>query len=103
MEFPSAFWYNALANYNLKKAGDAEKSTKDLLKLDTQHHYPEAENLMAQLLLDSGKYPEAATHLRSYLTLVPNAKNADVLKQMLLKIDAAQATAPAVPVANGKP
>ncbi len=103
VEFPSAFWYNALANYNLKKSSDAEKSTKDLLKLDTQHHYPEAENLMAQLLLDSGKYPEAATHLRSYLTLVPNAKNADALKQMLLKIEAAQASAPAAVSASTKP
>ncbi len=96
VEFPSAFWYNALANYNLKRPEDASKSTKDLLKLDTRHNYPEAENLMAQLLLDSGNYSEAATHLRSYLTLVPNAKNADVLKQMLLKIDAAKTTAPAV-------
>jgi tetratricopeptide (TPR) repeat protein len=96
VEFPSAFWYNALANYNLKRPEDASKSTKDLLKLDTRHNYPEAENLMAQLLLESGNYSEAATHLRSYLTLVPNAKNADVLKQMLLKIDAAKATTPAL-------
>lgn len=102
VEFPSAFWYNALANYNLKRPADAAKSTKDLLKLDTRHNYPEAENLMAQLLLDSGNYSEAATHLRSYLTLVPNAKNADALKQMLLKIDAAQTTAPAV-VATDRP
>ena len=101
VEFPSAFWYNALANYNLKKSTDAEKSTKDLLKLDTQHHYPEAENLMAQLLLDSGNYPEAATHLRSYLTLVPNAKNADTLKQMLLKIEAAKSSAPPAPLVPG--
>lgn len=102
VEFPSSFWFNALANYNLKRPADAEQSTKDLLKLDTQHHFPDAENLMAQLLLDEGHYPEAATHLRSYLTLVPNAKNADVLKQMLLKIDAAQVKAPPA-VTAGKP
>jgi len=97
VEFPSAFWYNAIASYNLKRPDDAEKSVKDLLKLDTRHNYPDAENMMAQILLDRGNYPEAATHLRSFLTLVPNAKNADNLKQILLKIDQASAAAPAVP------
>jgi len=47
---------------------------------------------MAQLLLDKGNYSEAAGHLRNYLTLVPNAKNADNLKQILLKLDQANAT-----------
>jgi tetratricopeptide (TPR) repeat protein len=103
VEFPSAFWYNALANYNLKRTDAALQSTKDLLKLDTRHNLPEAENLMAQLLLDSGNYPEAANHLRSYLTLVPNAKNADALKQMLLKIEAAKATPPAPAASAPKP
>ena len=91
VEYPASFWYNAIANYNLKRAADAEKSIKDLLKLDTRHKFPDAENMMAQLLLDKGNYSEAAGHLRNYLTLVPNAKNADNLKQILLKIDQANA------------
>ncbi len=94
VEYPASFWYNAIASYNLKRAADAEKSIKDLLKLDTRHKFPEAENMMAQLLLDKGNYSEAAGHLRSYLALVPNAKNADNLKQILLKIDQANAAAP---------
>jgi regulator of sirC expression with transglutaminase-like and TPR domain len=53
--------------------------------------------MMAQILLDRGNYPEAATHLRTYLTLVPNAKNADTLKQILLKIDQASAAPAQVP------
>jgi tetratricopeptide (TPR) repeat protein len=97
VEFPSSFWYNAIASYNLKRADDAEKSVKDLLKIDTRHNYPDAENMMAQILLDRGNYPEAASHLRTYLTLVPNAKNADTLKQILLKIDQASAAPPTVP------
>ena len=91
VEYPASLWYNAVANYNLKRAAEAEKSIKDLLKLDTRHKFPDAENMMAQLLLDKGNYSEAAGHLRSYLTLVPNAKNADNLKQILLKLDQANA------------
>lgn len=89
VEFPSSFWYNAIANYQLHKPTEAEKSVAQLLKLDTQHHYAEAEEMMAELLLDQGKNQEAAAHLRAYLALVPNAKNADSLKATLLKIDQA--------------
>jgi tetratricopeptide (TPR) repeat protein len=93
VEFPTSFWYNALSNFELHRPGEAEKSATALLKLDTQHHFPQAENMMAQLLVDKGNYPEAAVHLRSYLALVPNAKNADSLKAMLLKIEQASAQA----------
>ncbi len=90
VEVPSSFWYNAISNYNLKKTTEAEKSATELVKMDAPHKFPEAESLLAQIALDQGKYPEAATHLRSYLALAPNAKNADALKQVLLKIDQAK-------------
>lgn len=91
VEFPSSYFYNALANYNLKRADEAEKSAKEVLKLDTGHKYPQAEGLLAQILMHKGNYPEAATHLRAYLTLVPNPKNADALKQQLQKLEQASA------------
>jgi tetratricopeptide (TPR) repeat protein len=93
VEFPSAFWYNAIANYNLRKTDDAAKSAQALVKMDTEHRYPEAENLLAQVALEKHDYADAATHLRAYLALVPNAKNADALKSQLLKMDEASAAA----------
>jgi tetratricopeptide (TPR) repeat protein len=91
VEFPSAFWYNAVANYNLKNNSEAEKSAKALQKVDTRHKYPQVESMLAQFAVNRGEYAEAATHLRSYLALVPNAKDADALKAELQKIDAANA------------
>ena len=91
VEFPSSYFYNALANFNLKKADEAEKSARGVLKLDTGHKYPQTEGLLAQILIQKGNYSEAATHLRAYLTLVPNASNADVLKQQLQKLEQASA------------
>jgi len=91
VEFPSAFWYNAIANYNLKKTSEAEKSAKALLKMDTRHKYPQVESMLAQFAVNRGEYAEAATHLRTYLALVPNAKDADALKAELQKIDEATA------------
>jgi tetratricopeptide (TPR) repeat protein len=91
VEFPSAFWYNAIANFNLKKTEEAARSANALVKLDSQHHYPQAEQMLAQLALTKGDYTEAAVHLRTYLQLVPNAKDADALKQQLTKIEQASA------------
>jgi outer membrane protein assembly factor BamD (BamD/ComL family) len=93
VEFPSSFWYNAVANYNLKKTENAEKSVRALLKSGSAQKYPGAENLMAQILLDKGELSEAAVHMRAYLTLQPNAKNAAAIKQMLDRIDQQNAEA----------
>lgn len=91
VEFPSDFWYNAVANYNLKKMDEAQKSAQELLKVDTKHQFPEAEGMLAQIYLQKGKYDEAAAHLKAYLALAPNAKNADALKMELLKLEQAKA------------
>ena len=93
VEFPAAFWCNAVANYNLKKMDDAQQSTQALLKIDTKHQFPEAESMLAQIYLKKADYDQAAAHLKAYLALVPNAKNADTLKAALLKIEQAKADA----------
>lgn len=91
VEFPADFWYNAVANYNLKKMDAAQKSAEELLKLDTKHQFPEAESMLAQIYLEKGNYDAAATHLKAYLALAPNAKNADAMKAALLKLEQAKA------------
>lgn len=91
IEFPGAFWFNAFGNYQLKQMDAAEKSDRALLKLDTAHKYPQAENLLAHILAEKGNLSEAATHLRAYLALEPNAKDAAALRQALEKMDQASA------------
>jgi tetratricopeptide (TPR) repeat protein len=93
VEFPDAFWCNALANYRLQKPDAAEKSVRSLLKLDTTHKYPEAENLLAHILAEKGKYSEAAEHLRAYIALMPNTKDAAALREDLAKLEQASAQA----------
>lgn len=93
VEFPGAFWSNAFANYNLKKRDAAEASLRSLLKLDSAHKYPQAENLFAHLLAERGQYSEAAQHLRAYLQLAPNAKDAASLREDLAKLEQAGAQA----------
>jgi len=89
VEFPSAFWYNTVSNYNLNKDAEATKSAQALVKLDTQHHYPEVNRLLAELAVNRKDYAVAADYLKTYLALVPAAKDADTLKQQLLKMEEA--------------
>jgi tetratricopeptide (TPR) repeat protein len=92
VEFPSSFWYNAIANYNLKHPADAEKSARALVKLDTQHHFPGAEKMLAQLMIEQGNLMEAAVHVKAYLLVAPNAADAGPMRSLLTKVEASSAT-----------
>lgn len=91
VEFPEAYWYSAVANYNLNQDAEAAKSGKALIKLDTQHRFPEVNRMMAEVALRGKDLAAAAEYLKAYLVQVPNAKDADALKQQLLKIQEASA------------
>jgi tetratricopeptide (TPR) repeat protein len=88
VEYPSSWFYNALANYNLKHPDIAEKSAKEVVKLDGAHRLPQVETLLAQLCADRADYAGAAQHLQTYLQLQPNAPNAEQLRQQLAKLRA---------------
>jgi tetratricopeptide (TPR) repeat protein len=88
VEYPSSWFYNALANYNLKHPDLAEKSAKEVVKLDGAHRLPQVETLLAQLCADRADYAGAAQHLQAYLQLQPNAPNAEQLRQQLAKLRA---------------
>jgi tetratricopeptide (TPR) repeat protein len=91
VEYPSSWFYNALANYNLKHADVAEKSAKEVVKLGGAHKLPQVETLLAQLCADRADYAGAAQHLQAYLQLQPNAPNAQQLRQQLAKLRASLA------------
>ncbi len=93
VEFPEAWYLNALANYNLKHADIAKKSAEETLRVDGRHKFPQVETLLAQIYAEQGDYPAAAAHLQEYLKLRPDAKNAALLKQELSKLQDAIAQA----------
>ena len=86
VEFPEAWYLNALANYNLKHIDVAKKSAEETLRVDGRHKFPQVETLLAQIYAEQGDYPAAAAHLQEYLKLRPDAKNAALLKQELSKL-----------------
>lgn len=87
MDFPQAFFYNAVANYNLQKFEDAEASAREAVKLDTQHRMPKAQHILGVLLAMRNDLNGAAEHMRGYLQFAPQAQDADLVKKQLTDIE----------------
>jgi tetratricopeptide (TPR) repeat protein len=87
VDFPIAFYFDALANYNLQNYDAAEKSARQLQKLDAQHRYPLADRILASVLADRKDYSGAAQQMRNYLKFAGTAKDADEVRGQLQQLE----------------
>jgi tetratricopeptide (TPR) repeat protein len=87
VDFPDAWLYNALANLQLQRFDLAERSARQGISVDTEHHYPKMDHVLAMLLVQKHQYPEAAEHLKSYLLLVPDAPDAERARLQLAEVE----------------
>jgi tetratricopeptide (TPR) repeat protein len=87
VDFPVAFYYDAVANYNLQNFDAAEKSARQLQRLDTQHRYPLADRILASVLAEKKDYPGAAEQMRAYLKVAGTAKDADEVRGQLQQLE----------------
>jgi len=101
VDFPAAFYYNAIANYRLGNMEQAEKSARQAETLGVQHAFPQVNLLLGVILANKRDYADAAEQLRSYLKAAPTAPNADKVRQQLAEVERLQAaeskTAPPPP------
>lgn len=97
VDFPNAFFYNAVANYNLQKMDAAEKSAREAVKLDSQHRIPRANQLLGKILADKQDFAGAREQMSNYLKFMPNAPDADAVRQGMAKIDQALAARTSAP------
>jgi len=87
VDFPVAFYFDALANYNLQNFEVAEKSARQLQKLDTQHRFPLADRILASVLAERKDYPGAAQQMRNYLKFAGTGKDADDVRGQLQQLE----------------
>jgi len=92
--YPVAYFYNAVANYNLKNFDAAEQSARKFQSVDMDHRHPDIALMIGEILSDKGDYSGAIQQYRNYLTAVPDAPNAEQVKMYLQKLEA-MAAAPA--------
>jgi tetratricopeptide (TPR) repeat protein len=85
--YARAYFYNSVANFNLKKYDDAEKSAREAVKLDSKHEFPKAEHLLGILLAERRDYTAAAQQMRNYLKFAPGAQDAATVRTQLAEIE----------------
>jgi len=86
-DFPEAYFYNGVANYNLHKYDAAHASALEAQKLDTAHKFPKVEHLLGVILYQEKDYAGAIEQLRKYLSLSPDAPDASQIKQQLADME----------------
>lgn len=88
LEFPDLYFYNAVANFNLKHLDVAESSARRATELDTAHEIPRAELLLGTVLIAKGDRAGALQHFRKYLELFPKAPNAQQVRRAIAELEA---------------
>jgi tetratricopeptide (TPR) repeat protein len=87
IDFPQAWFVDAVANYNIKNYENAEKSAREALKLDPAHRNPRTHQLLGLVLVEKHDYIGASDALKAYMQYSPNAKDLDQVKAQLAQID----------------
>jgi tetratricopeptide (TPR) repeat protein len=83
VDFPQAWYADAVANYNLQKYDAAERGARVAVKLDSRHANPRSEYLLGLVLAEKHDYAGAVAELRTYLTLAPNAPDLAQAREQL--------------------
>ena len=85
-DFPNAYYYNAIANYNLKKLDEAEKSAKSLYEQDKKR-FARAGYVLGLVLAQKEDFASAADYLKKYLEAVPNASDKELVSKQIIEIE----------------
>lgn len=77
--FAEAYFYNALANYQLKNFGEAERNALKAERLLSR--IPDVHLLLGDIFARKNDYPAAIGELQTYLELVPHADNVELVRE----------------------
>jgi tetratricopeptide (TPR) repeat protein len=90
VDFPGLYFYDAVADFKLKRMDDAERSARRAIELDTEHEIPMAESLLGTVLAAKGDHAGAIEHYRKYLQIAPKAADAETIKHLISELESAQ-------------
>ncbi len=97
-EYPQLHFINAVANLNLGKLDDAEKSAREAAKLDPKGQMPRIVQVLGVILAQKNDLKGARESFAAYLKKDPDSPTATQIRQQLARLDAAPAqSAPAAP------
>jgi len=87
IEYPQAWYADAVANYNLTRYDAAEASAREAIRLDPKHLNPRADYLLGMVLVEKKNYADGAAELKTFMTLSPNAPDFNTVKEQLAVLE----------------
>jgi Flp pilus assembly protein TadD len=86
VDFPRAYYFNAIANLQVNELEKAEKSAREAVRLDLAGN-PRAGYVLGVILARNQKFAESAQLLRAYLQAVPVSPDTEQVKQQLAVLE----------------
>jgi tetratricopeptide (TPR) repeat protein len=93
VNFPDAYYDNAVANYNLGNFDVAEKSALQGVRMDDAHQIPKLQYLLAMILLQKQNRQAASEHMQLFLSLAKKPDDIELAKKGLAEIEKSSASA----------
>jgi tetratricopeptide (TPR) repeat protein len=87
--YPRAYFYHALAHYNLKHYAVAEGSARQAIAADPQHAFPLAEYMLGMSLVRTNNAAAGREHLEAYLKFEPDGQFAGEARRTLAELQTA--------------
>jgi hypothetical protein len=82
-----AYFYNAVANYELGRMDEAEKSAVKAEHVDLLTRNPQLHLLLAEIYARKKNFAAAIEELETYLALVPRGKDVEQVREQLAKLE----------------
>lgn len=87
IDFPEAYFFNALANYSLDNLDAAEKIARRLERIDAIHQLPQTQLILANIFDRKQDFAAEVQELRDYLKYAPKAANAGAVRSRLESVE----------------
>lgn len=92
-DFPAAYLVNAIAKARLKRMDEAERAARAGLLIDQNRRMPRLSYVLGLILAEKHQYAESVEQFRDYLKYLPNAKDAEIVREQISKLDQAAVAA----------
>jgi tetratricopeptide (TPR) repeat protein len=95
--FPEAYFFNALAKYNLNQLNSAEDCIRRGIRLDKENKVPKMHLVLANILSKKNDPRGSVNAMRRYLEIKPDASDADQIRSLLKRYEKITENLPAIP------
>jgi tetratricopeptide (TPR) repeat protein len=85
--YPSAYYLNAMASLHLGNLDRAENSAREAIRLDSARRNPRTKYVLGLILAQKQDFKPAADLLNAYLTAMPDAPDAGIVRKQLREIE----------------